>query len=64
MFEASPYFHTELNTRGNRRHVWLLKSRIWHATNTEFQVVGEREMKTVADLATTIELKVLDELFT
>jgi hypothetical protein len=64
VFEATPYFHTELNPKGHRRHVWLFKRRVWHSAETEFQVVGEREVRKIIDSAATVESAVLDGLFT
>jgi len=62
VFEATPYFHTETDPRGHRRRLWLYKRRIWHSSETEFQVIGEREIRKVTDTV-AVELKVLDELF-
>jgi hypothetical protein len=64
VYEATPYFHTELNPKGHRRHVWLFKRRIWHSSETEFQVVGEREVTKVIDSVAMVESTVLDGLFT
>jgi len=64
LFDATPFFHTELNPRGHRRHLWLFKRRVWHSGENEFQVVGERELRVIADADLTIDHRVLDELFT
>jgi hypothetical protein len=61
VFEATPYLHSALTTKGHRRHVWLLKR--CRGGDLEFEVAGEREVSTVPDSAATVELKVLEELF-
>lgn len=61
LFEATPYLHSALTTKGHRRHIWLLKRA--RAADIEFEIAGEREVCTVADSAATVEVKVLEELF-
>jgi hypothetical protein len=63
VFDATPYFHTELNPKGHRRHIWQFKRWICHSADTEFQVVGERELRTVADSLAVVEVNVLDGSF-
>jgi hypothetical protein len=62
VFEATPYLHSALTTKGHRRHIWLLRRA--RGSDIEFEVAGEREVCTVADSAATVELDVLEELFT
>lgn len=62
VFEATPYLHSALTTKGHRRHIWLLKRA--RPADIEFEIAGEREVCTVTDSAATVEVKVLDELFT
>jgi hypothetical protein len=64
LFDATPYLHTDVNARGNRRHIWIFKRRFAQITTLEFQIVGEREIKQVVESATTVEVAVLDALFT
>jgi hypothetical protein len=61
VFEATPYLHSALTTKGHRRHIWLLKRA--KVADLEFEVAGEREVRNLADSAATVEVKVLDELF-
>lgn len=63
IMDATPYLHTELSVKGNRRQIWVLKRRFAQSSSLEFQIVGERELKKVAESAETIEVAVLDELF-
>jgi hypothetical protein len=64
LMEATPYLHTEVNARGNRRNIWMFKRRFAQVTTIEFQIVGEREIKQIVESAATVEVAVLDELFT
>ena len=61
MFEATPYLHSALTTKGRRRLIWLLKRA--RGADMKFEVAGEREVSTLPDSAGTVELKALDDLF-